>query len=131
MLRYYYKIWVSLFAKIYKVQNENYDASILLSLIILTTTNTINFFLLAYLSITMFNVDLVNTNYGKLIIPLIFLTLNYLLLIRNNKHKKLLEKYRNVNINLGFYYFIFSCIAILLFVFMAIISPELFGLKKI
>ena len=44
MLKIYYRIWVSLYLKIKLAQNGNKNASLILSLIVLSTTNFINIF---------------------------------------------------------------------------------------
>lgn len=139
MIKIYYKIWVSLFLRIQTVQNENENASLVLSLIVLTTANIINYYLVCYLFITLFKInfnfiDIMNCGNKYLSISttvLMFFLPNYFLLVFNQKHEKLLELYKNENKrNLGLYYFVISCFFIVLFVFLTIFFPQLFGLIK-
>ena len=133
----YYKIWVSLFLRIKTAQNEN--AALILSLIVLTTANIINYYLVCYLFITLFkiNLNLIDMlNFGNRYLSiattvLIFFIPNYFLLVFNQKHEKLLEIYMNENKrNFGLYYFVISCLVVVLFVFLTILFPQLFGLIK-
>ena len=135
----YYKIWVSLFLRIKTAQNENENAALILSLIVLTTANIINYYLVCYLFITLFkiNLNLIDMlNFGNRYLSiattvLIFFIPNYFLLVFNQKHEKLLEIYMNENKrNFGLYYFVISCLVVVLFVFLTILFPQLFGLIK-
>ena len=135
----YYKIWVSLFLRIKEVQNDNKDAALVLSLIVLITTNIINYFLLCFLLITLFgvNINIINLmNFenkfvSNAVTVLVFLIPNYFILIFNGKHEKLLKLYSTQSKrNLGFHYFIFSSILIVGFVFLSILFPHFFGLVR-
>lgn len=139
MLRIYYKIWVSLFLKIKTAQNGNDKIAIILSLIVITFTNFVNYFFLCLLSITMFNVNInlftqmgIDNKILKIsIVVLIFLVPNYFILIFNTKHKKLLLNYKHkTNKNLGYFYFILSCLLVLVFLFLMVLFPTYFGLKS-
>lgn len=136
-MKTYYKIWVSLFLKIKEAQNGNEKAAIILSLIVLTTTNIINYFLLCYLSITLIgvNINLINImNVENRIISIAFTTLlflipNYLILVFNGKHQQLLDEYSTqIHKNLGLRYFVVSCVLVIAFVFLTILFPNIFGL---
>lgn len=138
MNKYYYKIWVSLFFKIKTSQNENEKAALLLSLIVLTLTNIINYYLICYLLMVFFKID-VNVisllNFQSRVLSILFLILifllpNYFLIIWKGKYLKLIETYQSVNKNLGLNYFLISCIIIISFVFFMIAFPESFGLKS-
>lgn len=138
-MKIYYKIWVSLFLRIKTAQNENENAALILSLIVLTTANIINYYLVCYLFITLFkiNLNLIDMmNFGNRYLSiattvLIFFLPNYFLLVFNQKHEKLLELYMNENKrNFGLYYFVISCLVVVLFVFLTILFPQLFGLIK-
>jgi hypothetical protein len=138
-MKIYYKIWVSLFLRIKTAQNENENAALILSLIVLTTANIINYYLVCYLFITLFkiNLNLIDMmNFGNRYLSiattvLIFFLPNYFLLVFNQKHEKLLELYMNENKrNFGLYYFVISCLFVVLFVFLTILFPQLFGLIK-
>jgi hypothetical protein len=137
MLGIYYKIWISLFVKI----NERYETingSILLSLLVLTGINILNYFFICILLITLFDVNInflhqfyLNNRYFDIIagslIPFLF---NYFLLVFNKKHEHLLELYANRNLkNLGRNYYLFSFLIIVLYLFLIILFPAFFGLK--
>ena len=139
MLKIYYKIWVSLYVKIKAAQKGNHKAALLLSLIVITGTNILNYFLISYLLIVLFgvNISIVNImNFENKFVSiavtvLVFLIPNYFLLFYNQKYNKLLEKYENENnTKLGLYYYIFSCLFIFTFLFLTIIFPHFFGLVK-
>jgi hypothetical protein len=135
----YYKIWTSLFLKIKDAQSGNYNLSIILSLIIISATNYMNFLLIAMLLILFVGFDIyifnkipLDRSLQNIIIVLCFFLPNYFLLVHNNKHEDLLKKYETKrNMNLGFGYFMLSCAAILLLVFSTILFPALFGLKNV
>lgn len=139
MLKIYYRIWVSLFLKISYAQNGNSNASLFLSLIVLSVSNFLNILLISILLIVFFdpNIDILsvlplNKYLRNLSIALFFLLPNYFLLVYNKKHEFLVNEYENKNIrNLGSNYFIISCVLTLLVVFLMIIFPEIFNLKNI
>lgn len=54
MKNFYDKIWVSLFYKIKKAQNDNENVALIMSIIVLTITNVINYYLICYMFITFF-----------------------------------------------------------------------------
>jgi hypothetical protein len=143
MFKIYYKIWVSLFYKINESQNESQNEgsvwSLILSLIVLTGINVMNYFFICFV----FSVSIgINFNFiiklysmnRYLTISLISLILflpNYFLLIHDGKHEILMKKYTNYkDNNLGVYYFLFSCSLILSLIFSMILFPDLFGLIK-
>ncbi len=139
MIKMYYKIWVSLFLRIKAAQNENENTALILSLIVLTTVNIINFYLVCFLFITIFKInlniiDMLTTGNKYLTIAstvVIFFLPNYFLLVFNKKHEKLLELYTRENKkNFGLNYFLTSSLLIVLFVFLTILFPHLFGLIK-
>jgi hypothetical protein len=133
-MKIYHKIWVSLFLRIKEAQNEN--AALILSLIVLVTTNIINYFLICYLLITLIGVNINLLNFDNRFISnavtvLVFLIPNYFILIFNGKHEKLLKLYSfQSKRNLGFHYFVVSCVLIVGFVFLTILFPHFFGLVK-
>ncbi len=139
MLETYYKIWVSLFIKIKDAQSGNHNLSLILSLIVISATNIMNFLFIAMLLILFVGFDIyifnkipLNRSLQNIIIVLCFFLANYFLLVHNNKHKDLLKKYQDrINMNLGFRYFILSCAAILVLVFSTILFPDFFGLKSV
>lgn len=132
----YYKIWVSLFLRIEEAQHKNQSAAVILSLIVLVTTNIINYFLVGYLLVILLGVNINIINFENRFISiavtvLVFLIPNYFILIFNGKHEKLLKLYRiQSKINLGFHYFAISCVLIVGFVFLTILFPNFFGLVK-
>jgi hypothetical protein len=138
MIEIYYRIWVSLFIKIQSAQGENKNASILLSLIVLSAINCVNYFLICMLLIIFGGIDInilnklqLNRNVENLIFVAFLFLFNYFLLVFNKKHECLLNKYENQNNkNLGRNYFIISCTAILVFVFLTILFPDFFGLVR-
>jgi len=136
MIKIYYKIWVSLFLKISSAQNDS-KFSLILSLIVLTSINILNCFLICLILITAFHVDFdfLHAFYSKsrylTIISsfLIFLLPNYFLLIFNDKHQLLLDFYQNKNIkNLGLNYFLISGLTVIVYIFILILFPSFFGL---
>lgn len=136
MLKIYYKIWISLFVKVRTAQNENANLALVLSLIVMTICGIINFFLITYLALIFYKINLFSIfhfeNKYLLIFTLVFIFLmsNYLLLIFNKKHERLLLTYENrINKNLGFYYFVTSCFLVLFFLILMIIFPSFFGLN--
>lgn len=137
MLKIYYRIWVSLFLKIKLAQNENKRASLILSLIVLSATNILNILLIGILLIFIMGIhvnifDMLSENktVRNLSIAFFFFLSNYFLLVHNEKHETLLNKYENQNIkNLGSNYFIISSVLILLLVFSTIFFPEFFNLR--
>jgi hypothetical protein len=135
-MKMYYKIWVSLFLRIEQAQNGNQIVAVILSLIVLVTTNIVNFFLVGYLLITLLGININLMNFENRFVSiavtvLVFLIPNYFILIFNGKHEKLLKLYRTQSKrNLGFHYFIFSCFLIVGFVFLTILFPHFFGLVK-
>lgn len=139
MLETYYKIWASLFIKIKDAQSGNHNLSLILSLIVISATNIMNFLFIAMLLILFVGFDIyifnkipLNRSLQNIIIVLCFFLANYFLLVHNNKHKDLLKKYQDrINMNLGFRYFILSCAAILVLVFSTILFPDFFGLKSV
>lgn len=137
MIKMYYKIWVSLFLRIEEAQNGNQSAAVILSLIVLVTANIINYFLTGYLLITLLGVNINLMNFENRFISiavtvLVFLIPNYFILIFNGKHEKLLKLYSiQSKRNLGFHYFVVSCVLIVGFVFLTILFPQFFGLVKI
>ncbi|MFV8331568.1 hypothetical protein [Flavobacterium sp. GSP14] len=139
MLETYYKIWASLFIKIKDAQSGNHNLSLILSLIVISATNIMNFLFIALLLILFVGFDIyifnkipLNISLQNIIIVLCFFLANYFLLVHNNKHKDLLKKYQDrINMNLGFSYFILSCAAILVLVFSTILFPDFFGLKSV
>ena len=139
MLETYYKIWASLFIKIKDAQSGNHNLSLILSLIVISATNIMNFLFIAMLLILFVGFDIyifnkipLNRSLQNIIIVLCFFLANYFLLVHNNKHKDLLKKYQDrINMNLGFSYFILSCAAILVLVFSTILFPDFFGLKNV
>jgi hypothetical protein len=136
MLKIYYRIWVSLFLKIKLAQNGNKNASLILSLIVLSATNIINILLIGILLIliagihsNIFDMLPVNKTIRNLSIALFVFLSNYFLLVHNGKNETLLTKYENQNIkNLGSNYFIISTILVLLLIFSTIAFPEFFNL---
>ena len=136
MLKIYYRIWVSLFLKIKLAQNGNKNASVILSLIVLSTTNIINILLIGILliliagiNINIFDMLPANKTFRNISVALFFFMSNYSLLVYNEKHETLLSKYEKQNIkNLGINYFIISCILIVVLVFSTIAFPEFFNL---
>lgn len=135
----YYKIWVSLFLRIKEAQNGNKNTALILSLIVLITTNIINYFLVCYLLITLFgvNINIINLmNFENKFISiavtvLVFLIPNYFILIFNGKQEKLLKLYSiQAKRNLGLHYFVVSCVLVVGFVFLTILFPQFFGLVK-
>lgn len=141
MLKIYYKIWVSLFVKIRDNQNDskNQNAIIALSLIVITATNIINYFFIIYVFLLFFEIDLniiSSIDFGDNYLSntfrlLIFFIPNYLLLVYNNRHEKLLSKYENENnTRLGFYYYIISLALVVAFLLMIVVFPHFFGLKS-
>jgi hypothetical protein len=139
MLNFYYKIWVSLFIRIRTAQNENHNLALILSLIVITISNIINYFFITYMLliflhtninfITLFNFK--NKFISIFIVLLIFMIPNYLLLIFDRKHQILMDKYsENINKKLGLYYFALSCSTILIFLVLMILFPTYFGLKS-
>ena len=139
MLETYYKIWASLFIKIKDAQSGNHNLSLILSLIVISATNIMNFLFIAMLLILFVGFDIyifnkipLNRSLQNIIIVLCFFLANYFLLVHNNKHKDLLKKYQDrINMNLGFSYFILSCAAILVLVFSTILFSDFFGLKNV
>lgn len=140
MLKIYYKIWVSLFIKIRDNQNDskNEKAIIALSLIVITATNIINYFFIIYVFMLFFKIDLniiglidFGNKYLTNIIRLfIFFIPNYLVLVYNNKHEKLVSKYeKENNTRLGLYYFIISLTLVVVFLILIVMFPHFFGLK--
>jgi hypothetical protein len=131
----------SLFLKIKTAQNGgNEKISLILSLIVITFTNFVNYFFLCLLSITTLNVNInfitqmgIENKMLKITITtLIFLVPNYFILIFNKKHKRLLFKYKDeTNKNSGFFYFIISCILVIFFLFLMVLFPTYFGLKSV
>lgn len=109
-----------------------------MSIILLTLTNIINYYLICYFFITFFKINLnvsyllniQNRAFSNILTILIFIIPNYLLVVFNKRYLLLLETYKNVNRNIGLYYFIISCILVLTFIFTMIIFPESFGLIK-
>jgi hypothetical protein len=98
MLENYYKIWTSLFLKIKDAQSGNYNLAIILSLIVISATNFMNFLLIAMLlilfdgfDIYIFNKIPVNRSLQNIIVVLCFFLSNYFLLVHNNKHEYLLN----------------------------------------
>lgn len=138
MKNLYTKIWVSLYYRIKYAQNDNQNVALIMSILVLTITNIINYYLLCYLLITFFkvNINIVNIlNFQNRGISIIFTTLlfllpNYAIFIFNKKYISLIEDYKHVNRNIGLYYFIVSCVLIVSLIFAMIASPELFGLQK-
>lgn len=136
MIKMYYKIWVSLFLRIEEAQHRNQSAAVILSLIVLVTTNIINYFLICYLLVMLLRVNINLMNFENRLISisvtvLVFLIPNYFLLIFNGKHKKLLKLYSiQSKRNLGFHYFVVSCFLIVGLVFLSILFPHFFGLVK-
>ena len=138
MKNFYEKLWVSLFFKIKKAQNDNENVALIMSISVLTITNIINYYLVCYLFVVFFKINLninnllniQNRAFSIFFLILIFVVPNYLLFITNKRYLILLEKYKNTNTNLGFYYFITSCILVLSFVFATIIFPQSFGLLR-
>ena len=132
----YYKIWVSLFLRIEEAQNGNQSAALILSLIVIVTTNIINYFLISYLLITLLGMNINIMNFENRFISisvtvLVFLIPNYFILIFNGKHEKLLKLYSiQSKRNLGFHYFVVSCVLIVGFVFFTILFPHFFELVK-
>lgn len=139
MLEIYYKIWTSLFIKIKDAQSGNYNLSILLSLIVISGINIMNFLFISMLLILFVGFDIyffnkipLNRSLQNIIIILCFFLTNYFLLVHNNKHENLLKKYQDrINTNLGFGYFMLSCATILVLVFSTILFPDFFGLKNV
>lgn len=135
-MKMYYKIWVSLFLRIEQAQNGNQIVAVILSLIVLVTTNIVNFFLVGYLLITLLGININLMNFENRFVSiavtvLVFLIPNYFILIFNGKHEKLLKLYSTQSKrNLGFHYFIFSSILIVGFVFLSILFPHFFGLVR-
>ncbi len=138
MLKLYYKIWVSLFIKIEKAQNDR-NAGLILSLLLLTAANFINCLTIGILLITSFRVRSglfsdFYSHYRYLSIALIFLVFflpNYFLLVFNKKHQLLMELYQKDNKkNLGFNYFVISASIVFLLIFSTILFPAFFGLKS-
>lgn len=138
MKKIYEKLWVSLFYRIKKAQNDNDNVALIMSIILLTLTNIINYYLICYFFITFFKINLnvsyllniQNRAFSNILTILIFIIPNYLLVVFNKRYLLLLETYKNVNRNIGLYYFIISCILVLTFIFTMIIFPESFGLIK-
>jgi hypothetical protein len=137
MLSIYYKIWVSLFIKVSNEHGET-KASIILCLVALTGVNIMNYFLVCFVFITLFKVNLNFLHYFYLhnpyltiaIAPLIIFLLNYFLLVFNNKHEYLLNLYRNQNSkNLARNYYILSFVIITLYLFATVCFPGFFGLR--
>ena len=139
MLDTYYKIWASLFIKIKDAQSGNHNLSLILSLIVISAINIMNFLFIAMFLILFVGFDIyifnkipLNRSFQNIIIVLCFFFTNYFLLVHNNKHKDLLKKYQDrINMNLGFSYFMLSCAAILVLVFSTILFPDFFGLKNV
>lgn len=136
MLKIYYRIWVSLFLSIKHSQKGNEKSAILLSLITLSLTNFLNVFFIACLiflsgiEVNFLEILPENKFLRSLTILLIFLLPNYFLLINDNKHKSLLDKFESQNSkNLGTKYFLVSSCLCLLLVFLTIIFPEFFNLN--
>jgi hypothetical protein len=132
-------MWVSLFLKIKEAQNGNENTGLILSLIVLMTTNIINYFLVCYLLIILFGVNINIINLMSFenkfvsisVTVLVFLIPNYFILIFNGKHEKLLKLYSSQSKrNLGLNYFVVSCVLVVGFVFLTILFPQFFGLVK-
>ena len=138
MLQLYYKIWVSTFIKIKETHNCNDQPALLLSMMIVIAANFCNYLLLCLLSITILKINpfiphLLASGNRFLIITvaiLMFLVPNYFLLVFDNKHERLLERYEDkVNKNIGVYYFCGSALLVILLILSTLAFPELYGLS--
>ncbi|WP_298155410.1 hypothetical protein [Flavobacterium sp.] len=122
-----------------KKANYNEDIALVLSLIVLATANYVNCFTLGILVITMFDLRssyipelYLHYRYFALFLALIIFFLpNYLLLIFNRKHEKLMRLYSNDNnVSWGFNYFVISAIIAFTLILSTILFPAFFGLKS-
>jgi hypothetical protein len=138
MIEFYYRIWVSLFIEIQNAQGENKNASIPLSLIVLSAINCVNYFFICMMLILLAGIDIsilnkldLNRKFENVVFVSFLFLFNYFLLVFNKKHEYLLNKYENQNRkNLGRNYFIISCAVFLILVFSAILFPNFFGLVR-
>lgn len=137
MLRFYYKIWVSTFLKIKTAQNGNAGAALPLALMVMTAANFMNFLFIICILVLFFKIQapiyLVPNSkaLSVLFLAAIFFVPNYLFLVYNGKHEKLLDRYQNnVSNNLGYRYFLISFGLLLIFLFSTILFPGFYGLKS-